>query len=163
MTQVPLPQLSTEISHHHSHNSTPLGFSVEKNIAIDLATEQSSLSDSPITVPTIYKYLEWTTQLSELYPFPERLPSSVTKQTDPFTWSSKQKGMILALACYSTGMAGYAGGAYTSGLDQMSAEWGVGRVALLVGITTFSTGFAIAPLFLAPLSEVSQPPKIIGV
>lgn len=153
MTQVPLPRLSTEISHHHSHNSTP---SVEKNIAIDLPTGQSSLSDSPTTVPTVYKYLEWTTQPSELYPFPERLPSSVTKQTDPFTWSPKQKGMTLVLACYSAGMAAYAGGAYTSGLDQMSVEWGVGRVALLVGITTFTTGFAIAPLFLAPLSEVSQ-------
>lgn len=156
MTQAPLPRLSAEISHHHSHNSTPPELSVEKDISIALATEQSSLGDSPITVPTIYKYLEWTTQPGELYSFPERLPSSVTKQTDPFTWNPKQKRMILALACYSTGMAGYSGGAYTSGLDQMSVEWGVSRVALLVGVTTFTTGFAIAPLLLAPLSEVSQ-------
>lgn len=62
--------------------------------------------------------------------------------------------MILALACFSTGMTAYAAGAYTSGISQMSEEWGVGRTALLVGVTTYTTGFAIAPLFLAPLSEV---------
>lgn len=157
MTQVvPLPRLSIEISHHHSHNSNTLGSPDEKNPSTDLATEQSSLSNSSTTAPTTYKYLEWSTQPGEIYPFPERLPSSVTKQTDPFTWSAKQKRMILTLACFSTGMAAYSGGAYTSGLDQMSVEWGVSRVALLVGITTFTTGFAVAPLFLAPLSEVSH-------
>lgn len=143
-----LPRPSAEIYHHHYHDSH---HPTEKNPVTILTTEQLS-----ITIRTTYKYIEWSTQPEELYPFPERLPSSVTKQTDPFTWSPKQKRMILALACFSTGMAAYSGGAYTSGLDQMSVEWGVGRVALLVGVTTFTTGFAIAPLLLAPLSEVSQ-------
>lgn len=155
MVQVPLPRLSTEIYHDHdsSHHPRP---PTEKNPATDLAIEKPSLRSLSITGRTTYKYLEWSTEPGELYPFPERLPLSVTKQTNPFTWSSKQKSMILALACYSTAMAAYAGGAYTSGIGQMSLEWGVSRVALLVGITMFTTGFAVAPLFLAPLSEVSQ-------
>lgn len=153
MSQIPLPRPSTEIYHHHDNDSY---HPTEKVPVTALTTEEPSLSNPSTTIRTTYKYIEWSTQPEELYPFPERLPSSVTSQTDPFTWSPKQKRMILALACFSTGMSAYSGGAYTSGLDQMSVEWGVGRVALLVGVTTFTTGFATAPLFLAPLSEVSQ-------
>ncbi|KAK5240244.1 hypothetical protein LTR16_010912, partial [Cryomyces antarcticus] len=35
------------------------------------------------------------------------------------------------------------------------AEWHVGQVAATVGITTFTSGFAIAPMVLAPLSEIN--------
>lgn len=152
MTQV--SRLSIEVTHRHGNHSNTPEVSIEKNSATVL-TPEPSLRDFPTTVRTTYRYLEWSTQPGELYPFPEQLPSSVTKQTDPFTWGSRQKRMILALACFSTGMAAYSAGAYTSGLGQMSAEWDVSRVALLVGVTTFTTGFATAPLFLAPLSEVS--------
>lgn len=159
MTQIPPLRPSAEIFHVHRHgyHSDSPGFSVaiEKNSATDLKPEPASLNSFPIANQTIYKYLEWSTQLSELYPTPERLPPSVTKQTDPFTWDPKQKMIILVLGCFSTGMAAYSAGAYTSGLNQMLAEWDVSRVALLVGVTMFTTGFAVAPLFLAPLSEVS--------
>jgi hypothetical protein len=101
-----------------------------------------------------FDYLEWSTPLTEIWSEPEQLPSSVTRYTDPFTWSATQKSMITALACVSTGMAAYSAGAYTSGISQMERDLGVGRIALLVGITTFTTGFAFAPLVLAPLSEV---------
>jgi multidrug resistance protein len=37
----------------------------------------------------------------------------------------------------------------------MTQEWGVSSVAALVGITTFTTGFAIAPMVLAPFSEIN--------
>jgi multidrug resistance protein len=37
----------------------------------------------------------------------------------------------------------------------MTQEWGVSSVAALVGITTFTSGFAIAPMALAPLSEIN--------
>lgn len=36
----------------------------------------------------------------------------------------------------------------------MEAEWHVSQVASLVGITTFTSGFAIGPMFLAPFSEI---------
>jgi multidrug resistance protein len=37
----------------------------------------------------------------------------------------------------------------------MTAEWGVSNVAALVGITMFTVGFAIAPMALAPFSEIN--------
>ncbi|CCF42003.1 MFS multidrug transporter [Colletotrichum higginsianum] len=36
----------------------------------------------------------------------------------------------------------------------MAEEWGVSQVSALVGITTFTTGFALTPMVLAPISEV---------
>jgi multidrug resistance protein len=36
----------------------------------------------------------------------------------------------------------------------MGLEWGVSQTALLIGTTTYCTGFAIAPMILAPLSEI---------
>lgn len=152
MTQDTLPRRSSEIAQHTQHTNYPAG---EKNFEPEFSKSgQQSSQTSTNTVQKTYRYLEWSTLPSDIYPFPERLPASVMKQTDPFTWKKEQKSMILALACFSTGMTAYAAGAYTSGISQMSEEWGVGRTALLVGVTTYTTGFAIAPLFLAPLSEV---------
>ncbi|CAM5999616.1 unnamed protein product [Sphagnum balticum] len=37
----------------------------------------------------------------------------------------------------------------------MAAEWNVSQVAVLVGVTTFCCGFAIAPMVLAPFSEIN--------
>lgn len=37
----------------------------------------------------------------------------------------------------------------------MSIEWGVSRLAVLVGLTTFCIGFAVAPMVLAPFSEIN--------
>ncbi|RPB11047.1 MFS general substrate transporter [Morchella conica CCBAS932] len=152
MTQDTLPRRTSEIAQHAQHTNYSAG---EKNFESELSKSgQQSSQTSTNTVQTTYRYLEWSTLPSDIYPFPERLPASVMKQTDPFTWKKEHKSMILALACFSTGMTAYAAGAYTSGISQMSEEWGVGRTALLVGVTTYTTGFAIAPLFLAPLSEV---------
>ena len=37
----------------------------------------------------------------------------------------------------------------------MSREWQVSNVAILIGICTFTTGFAVAPMVLAPFSEIN--------
>jgi hypothetical protein len=103
-----------------------------------------------------YRYLEWTTPVEKLCSTPSQLPHSVTSIVDPFTWGSTHKNIVLALTCWSTFMAAYTAGAYTSGMKQMEHEWRIGRVPLLVGVTAYTTGFAIAPMFLAPISEVSR-------
>ena len=104
-----------------------------------------------------YRYLEWNTELNELSKYPEdieSLPDAVTKVVDPFCWSGGHKNIVLTLCCASTFVAAYTAGAYTSGFKQMEPEFGLGRVALLVGLTLYATGFSIAPMMLAPLSEV---------
>jgi len=37
----------------------------------------------------------------------------------------------------------------------MQEEWNVSQLAITVGVTTFTTGFAIAPMVLAPFSEIN--------
>ncbi|KAF8534523.1 major facilitator superfamily domain-containing protein [Trichophaea hybrida] len=101
-----------------------------------------------------YRYLDWDTPFREVYTNPDELPHKITTIIDPFQWPKAHKNWTLLLCCASTSVAAYTPGAYTSGLRQMQQEWGVGRVPLLVGVTTYSVGFSIAPMFLAPLSEV---------
>jgi hypothetical protein len=126
-----------------THSNVGDGNPTEKGVMV---------SDSQID----YRYLDWNTPIEKLCSSPSQLPHSVTSITDPFTWGSTHKNIVLALACWSTFMAAYTAGAYTSGMKQMEHEWGIGRVPLLVGVTAYTTGFAIAPMFLAPISEVSQ-------
>ncbi|GAB7358469.1 hypothetical protein MBLNU230_g2533t1 [Neophaeotheca triangularis] len=77
------------------------------------------------------------------------------KYTSPFLWSDKRKTFITWLSCAATVVTAYTAGSYTSGSEQMSAEWGVSTVAISVGVTIFTCGFAIAPMFLAPFSEIN--------
>lgn len=119
------------------------------------ATSDDGRSDTPESQAEIdYGYLEWTTPLEGLSRSPGQLPAAVTAVTDPFRWGETRKNVTLALCCSSTFVAAYTAGAYTSGLEQMEHEWGIGRVPLLVGVTSYTAGFSIAPMFLAPLSEV---------
>jgi hypothetical protein len=82
-------------------------------------------------------------------------PPDLTKYTSPFLWSKLQKGIIIWLSVVATAFTAFTAGAYSPGLDQMKAEWNVSTVAILTGITTFTCGFGIAPMVLAPFSEIN--------
>jgi hypothetical protein len=82
-------------------------------------------------------------------------PPDLAKYTSPFLWSKFQKGIIIWLSVVATGFTSFTAGAYSPGLDQMKEEWNVSTVAILVGITTFTCGFGIAPMVLAPFSEIN--------
>jgi hypothetical protein len=58
------------------------------------------------------------------------------------------------LSCIATLITAYTAGSYSPAIGQMEAEWNVSEVAALVGITNFCCGFAIAPMVLAPFSEI---------
>ncbi|KAI5808544.1 major facilitator superfamily domain-containing protein [Peziza echinospora] len=100
------------------------------------------------TGPISYEYLEWTTLL------PEGVPPHIQAITDPFAWGRARKNVTLFMSCFSTFVAAYVAGAYTAGMDGMQADFGVSKEALLGGLALFTGGFAVAPMFLAPLSEV---------
>ena len=114
-------------------------------------------------IPIIYHYLTFDTDLptpttltsddrnASLAPEPPDLHSYVS----PFLWSESRKTFITWLSCISTVVTAYSAGSYSSAAAQMSAEWGVSEIAVLVGITMFTTGFAIAPMVLAPFSEIN--------
>ncbi len=80
-------------------------------------------------------------------------PPNLSNYVSPFTWSESRKSFITWLSCAVTVVTAYTAGAYSPAIAQMSAEWDVSEEAALVGITTFTTGFAIAPMVLAPFSE----------
>jgi MFS family permease len=60
----------------------------------------------------------------------------------------------MMIACVGTIFASVAASAYAPGQTQMSAKWNLSKVAVATGITAFTTGFALAPMVIAPVSEV---------
>jgi multidrug resistance protein len=73
----------------------------------------------------------------------------------PIIWSTRRKRLITWTSCMATVFAGFAAGSYSSGFEQMKEEWGVSNTALSVGLTVFTLGVGIAPMILAPFSEIN--------
>ena len=124
------------------------------------ARKQTSSAES---LPIVHQYLTFETEL----PFPSTLlsespnapiapePPDLRNHVSPFTWSESRKTFTTWLSCAVTVVTAYTAGSYSSASAQMSEEWGVSQVAIYAGITTFTTGFAIAPMVLAPFSEIN--------
>lgn len=74
--------------------------------------------------------------------------------TSPLTWPLARKNLLLALSCIATFLTAYTAGAYSPPSSLMAEDLGSSHLAMLVGITTFCMGFAIAPMALAPISEI---------
>ena len=113
-------------------------------------------------VPIIYHYLTFETEL----PSPTNLgpaqngsmapePPDLSNYVSPFTWSTSRKTFTTWLSCAVTAVTAYTAGSYSPPSQQMSDYWDVSQIAIYVGITTFTTGFAVAPMVLAPFSELS--------
>ncbi|KAE9366971.1 MFS multidrug transporter-like protein [Stipitochalara longipes BDJ] len=122
--------------------------------------QENVLDDSS---PITYHYLTFESVL----PFPAR-PSGppqpdLMKFTSPFDWPESRKNFMVWLSCIATLITAYTAGSYSPAIDQMTAEWNVSEVAALVGITSFCCGFAIAPMVLAPFSEIQgRYPVFVG-
>lgn len=113
-------------------------------------------------VPIIYRYLTFETELpppTSLGPAQNGLavpePPDLKNYDSPFTWSTSRKTFTTCLSCAVTVFVAYTAGSYSSASPQMSDYWGVSQTAIYVGITTFTTGFAVAPMVLAPFSEIN--------
>lgn len=90
-------------------------------------------------------------------------PPNLKKYTNPLEWSASRKRLMIVISCIATNFAAFTAGSYAPGSKQMSEEWGVSQVAVLAGITTFCSGFAIAPMVLAPFSEINgRYPVFVG-
>jgi multidrug resistance protein len=137
--------------------------SLEPNDVGDFSTvsleKVPSVDNEP---PIVYHYLTFETILP--HPSTITLPGSdaspppepnLIPYIDPFLWSKWRKRIIIYLSCMATCSTAYTAGAYSPPAAAMSAEWGVSNVAILVGITTFCAGFGVAPMVLAPFSEIN--------
>lgn len=103
---------------------------------------------------TTYCYLSFDTNIP-LTPGPEgKSALDLTPYTSPFECSKTRKGFTLWLSCIAATSSTYAAGSYSPSARAMSEEWQVPIVKILLGITTFCIGYAIAPMVFAPFSEV---------
>lgn len=124
-----------------------------------LNPDVSSVSASS---PFVWRYLTHETLLPSPSTWDSRQNASSVPQApnlkpydSPFTWSESRKQFTTWLSCLITVVTAYTAGSYSPPSTQMSAYFGVGDVAILIGITTFTTGFAVAPMVLAPFSEIN--------
>ncbi|OWP04065.1 MFS multidrug transporter [Marssonina coronariae] len=90
-------------------------------------------------------------------------PPDLARYTSPFDWPESRKNFTMSLSCIATAITAYTAGSYAPASSYMAAEWNVSRVAVTVGITTFCAGFAMAPMALAPFSEINgRYPVFVG-
>lgn len=108
-----------------------------------------------------YLYLEFDTELATTPVFANRtmvgFPAcpDLRKYTNPFTWSNRRKNLMTWVSCATNAAAAYAAGSYAAPEMQLTERWNISDVAYSAGISIFVFGFAIAPLFLAPFSEIN--------
>ena len=119
-------------------------------------------------IPIVHYYLTHETELhplTALHPGTHEVvePPDLRPYESPFNWPESRKTFTTCLSCIVTVVTAYTAGAYSPPSQQMSRYWDVSHVAILVGITTFTTGFSVAPLVLAPFSELNgRRPVFIG-
>ncbi|ROT36317.1 MFS general substrate transporter [Sodiomyces alkalinus F11] len=115
------------------------------------------------STPITYRYLTFDTDLPTPYTAaldPDDARAALPPQPDltklgcPQRWPSHRKNIILALACAATFLTAYSSGSYAPPVPAMAEDLGASELATVAGITTFCVGFALAPMVLAPLSEV---------
>lgn len=110
-----------------------------------------------------YRYLELETPLPTpaitLPPGPGQSAApdapSLEKYTSPFLWPKWRKSMMTYIACAVTALAGYSAGEVSPASEELCKEWGVSSVVYNLSITIFCIGFALAPMVLAPFSEIN--------
>lgn len=109
----------------------------------------------------VYHYLTHETPLPQPRlankPSTQDVPNcpDLSKWTSPFLWSNKRKSILTWISVGATCTTAYSAGAYTAAIPQMRELWGISEVAALVGVTVFVVGFGIAPMVLAPFSEIN--------
>ena len=130
------------------------------------STHSYKQQDDDILPPITIEYLDFTIELKYLPPLRQGgrktassnvdcPPEPNLKQFDtPLQWSHSQKVFATCLSCLSTLITTYTPGAYTAGLDQYRKEWHLNVTTVYTGVTIFTICFAIAPMILAPFSEL---------
>lgn len=108
-----------------------------------------------------YVYLDFDTDVAWRPAFPDPVQKGypqcpdLTKFNNPFTWSRTRKNLMTWVSCATNMTAAYSAGAYAAPEAQLTELWGISRVAYNGGITIFTFGFGIAPMVLAPFSEIN--------
>lgn len=73
---------------------------------------------------------------------------------NPFNWPNKKKHLIAGVSIIMTLFVAAAATCYAWGASQIAEELQVSETVSLLGSSVFTLGFGVAPMALAPLSEV---------
>ncbi|KAI1098553.1 MFS general substrate transporter [Jackrogersella minutella] len=147
------------------HSITALDVSTSKLETPGTITYEETVGDVPlpdVSTPITYLYLTFDTPLAGPDLGDPRLDRGdfpacpdLSRYTDPLTWPKSRKGIMVAISCVATCFTAYAAGAYSETADLIAADLNTTREGALAGVTTFCIGFAVAPMVLAPFSEVN--------
>ncbi|CAI6096193.1 unnamed protein product [Clonostachys chloroleuca] len=156
----PTAEIETSIDHekaekHHRHGE---GGENESTGAHARYSENALEAQPDANTPITYLYLEFETSLPTLphLEYAENLPPvpDLKKFSNPKTWSPMRKLVPLILSCVATFCTAYSAGSYSPPSRLISIDLGTSHLSVLVGITTFCMGFGLAPMALAPMSEI---------
>lgn len=115
------------------------------------------------SLPIQYHYLTFETTL----PLPTQLPTSnleeihnvqhpdLSRFASPYTWPAFHKAIVILVSCITSMFVCYAAGSSDAAAKDIMSTWNVNQTAVDLCITTFTIGFAAAPMFLAPFSEIN--------
>lgn len=80
-------------------------------------------------------------------------------------WTMKRKCISAVILAFDTFAVSWCSSVYSAGMPQLIAEFKVGQVVLLLGVSLFIMGFASGPIVWAPMSELMgrRPPILIGM
>ena len=158
--QLVLAQPDTTLNHvvnFYSPSKTPDQDLDKESVKSALEDVEDLDAESPIT----YHYLTFQTELPTPVIQTSRPNASLPPESpalkqyqNPFEWRESRKTAILWISCVATSVTAFSAGSYVPAIDQMTAYFGVSEIACLVGITVFTCGFGIAPMLLAPFSEI---------
>lgn len=73
---------------------------------------------------------------------------------NPYNWSTRRRWLTTIIVCFNTFICSWCGASFGSGNPSMEADLGMGRELAALALAGFPFGFALAPLVLAPLSEM---------
>ncbi|KZF26936.1 MFS general substrate transporter [Xylona heveae TC161] len=121
--------------------------------ATNMQSEKSEQWNEGSTT-TVLTELTFETPMPQPFPPSSLYPSPPPKLISPFDWTSRRKIFTTCLSCTVTVVSGYASGSNNAPGPVMGAAWDVSQTLLTLGTTTYCIGFAIAPMILAPFSEI---------
>lgn len=160
---LPAASLGVPESRDASDDSTNVSQLPSQNETRTEVDESYGAQHCTNTTPITYLYLTFDTPL----PMPntthctstisQTAPADLDLQpfTNPTQWPAHRKAYHLVICCIATLLTAYCAGAYSPPVAIMEATFDASRPAVLTGITTFCAGFALAPMVLAPFSEIN--------
>ncbi|KAI1393070.1 MFS general substrate transporter [Hypoxylon trugodes] len=148
------------------HPSIPAGQSLAAQRGLGQhGTREEIEDDIPLPdadTPISYRYLTFNTPVARPNLEDSQLDRSdlpacpdLSQFENPLTWPKTRKGVMVAISCIATLFTAYAAGAYSQAADLIASDLNTTHESALVGVTTFCVGFAVAPMVLAPFSEVN--------